>query len=183
MGVSCFEIEKCEPASARWIAFRTRECKRHLRADRRREPLATVKTKDVAVLFCDCFGNSDIGATSEFSHPLAGSPKLFRVSCDQVRHSTIDQRLITRTEQRARSTVSHREWTTVDISRRCKQICERALMYSRQTAVSLLVSCSNYSMLRRNALSHTPQWCQLDLVDAVSPRIPLREPRLIQPVS
>src|SRR5215213_5833201 len=117
MLVSRFEIEEREPASTGPIPFRTRECKRHLRRNCRREPLATVESIRVRarLLFRDCFGETNVGAARELRHPLTGSPKLFWIARDQVWHCPIDQSLVTGIEQRACGAVSHCEWTTVDI--------------------------------------------------------------------
>src|SRR4029079_5828488 len=96
-----------------------------------------------------------------------------RITRRQVWYRTIDQRLISGTEKSPRGAVSHREWTTVNIRRRCEEVSQRTLMHARQTSVLLLVRRSNHAMLGGNALSHTPKRRQLDLVNAISPRVPL----------
>src|SRR5215203_3812114 len=56
-------------------------------------------------------------------------------------------------------------------------------MHSRKTSMLLLVSSGHYAVLGSDALSQTPQRGQLDFIDAISPRVPLRQGWFVQPVS
>ena len=55
-------------------------------------------------------------------------------------------------------------------------------MDSGEAAVPALISCGDDAMLGGDAFRHTPQRSQLDVVNAISPRIPLRQHRLIQSI-
>src|SRR5688572_2031814 len=100
-----------------------------------------------------------------------------------MRHCAIDKCLVTRTQQRPRRTVRHREGTTVNIRRWRKQICQCTLMHPGKAAMLLFVSNSHDAMLDRDPFSDTPQRRHFDLIDAIPPRVPLRQPRFIQAIS
>jgi len=46
----------------------------------------------------------------------------------------------------------------------------------------MLVRSCNNTMLHGNSFCFTPEWCDFDLVDAIAPRVPLRETWFIQPI-
>src|SRR5690349_7087299 len=94
MLISRLERRQRKRATTGRSAVGTRERQRHLRRNRRREPLATVESIPSRILLRDRFRDSNVRATREFSHPLTGSPKLIRIARDQMRHRAINQSLI-----------------------------------------------------------------------------------------
>src|ERR1041385_6681241 len=100
-----------------------------------------------------------------------------------MRRGGLDQILISRDQQRSRGAVCHGKRATVNISRWREEIREHALMDSRGTTVLAFVSRGHDSVLDGDAFSYFPQRSELDFVDAISPRVPLRQPGFIQTVS
>src|SRR5213078_5072714 len=100
--VAQFNIEKSKPTPTRGIAFRSRECERNSRVDRRGKPLRSIQAPGfesyvsslLVLLLCDRLRETYVGTAGEFGHPLAGSPKVRRVATDQVRHYAINQLLV-----------------------------------------------------------------------------------------
>src|SRR5688500_9820461 len=56
-------------------------------------------------------------------------------------------------------------------------------MHARQTAMLLFVRSRNHAVLDCDALRNAPQRRQLDLVDAIPPRVPLRHTWFVQTIS
>src|SRR5262249_26034993 len=94
----------------------------------------------------------------------------------------INQHLIPRSNQRSCGTVCHRQRTTINISRRREEVSERALMYSRKAAMVLFISSGDDTELYCYRLGPSPEWGQLNSVNAISPGVPLGECGLVQTI-
>ena len=74
--VADLDVEHRQALAARRIALRPRQRQRHLRGDRRGEPLAAVQAPAaVAVLHGARLGAADVGAAGGLGHPLAAGPE------------------------------------------------------------------------------------------------------------
>src|SRR5579885_772945 len=99
-----------------------------------------------------------------------------------MRHDALDEGLVARSDERAGRAVGHRERATVDVGRGREEVCERALMNARVRAVPSLVSRGDDAKLRGEAFGDAPERRDFDAVNALAPRVPLRQARLAEAV-
>ena len=182
LGVAQLDVEHREALAARGVALGPRERERHLRGDRRGEPLATVQPPGRAVLHGARLGTADVRSAGGLGHPLPAGPERRGIARGQVRHGARDQRLVARLEQRARRAVGHRERAGVDVRRRMEEIHLRELLDARVAPVGALVGRRDEAVAQREPLGLAPQRRHLDRVDPVAPGVPLHEARLVEPV-
>ena len=140
-----------------------------------RQPSASVRSARVRVV-----PTSDPPVDSVIHWPLVQA--LQWVPTRQARHGTLDQWLVPRHQERARRPIGHRERTGIDIRRRMKKIDRCELMDARITTVRALIRNGDQTMLRGQLRSALPQRRDHDLIDAIAPRVPLHQPRLVQPI-
>jgi hypothetical protein len=85
-------------------------------------------------------------------------------------------------DERTRRAIGHGERAGVDVGRRVEEVNLCELLDPGQVAVAPFVGGRDQPVLECETLRLAPQRRELDGVDAVAPGVPLREPRLVQPV-
>lgn len=128
---------------------------------------------------CDGFRQADITSARTLGHPLTACPGDIRVTAEQSRQCTFDEGAVFSGEERAGSSVRHREWTGVHVPRGIEHVRECELMNTRQRAALALVRSCDNAFFRCDALCLFPKRCELDPIDALSPCIPLLKHGLV----
>jgi hypothetical protein len=134
------------------------------------------------VLDRDRLALAHVGAAGGLRHPLSARPEACGIARGEARDRAIDQRLVARSEQRARGAVGHRERARVDVARGAEQIRERELVQSRVRAERGLVRRGDHAVLGHELRAALPERRHDDLVDALAPRRPLHELRIAQAI-
>ena len=134
----------------------------------------------VAVELRDGLALRDVGAAGALGHPLAARPHRRRIARREQRDvADRSSALVAAREQRARRAVGHRERARVDVERRAEHVDDRELMRARVRAEPRLVAGRDHAVPRGEHLRLAPQRRDLDPIDAIAPRIPLGQHRLV----
>jgi hypothetical protein len=112
--------------------------------------------------------------------PLVQKPR--GVAAGQPRNGALDQRRVAGIQQRACRAVGHGERAGVDVGGRREQVGQGELVDPREPAVLLFIGGGHDAALGGGALGLAPDARGIDPVDPLAPGIPLRQPRLLQPV-
>ncbi len=155
--VARFDVEECQPVGASGCAFWSGERERHVRVDRRGEPLAAVQPPaavDPRARSFRVFETSEPPLVSVIHCPeiqcCAGS----RVSsCGSARSISC---AIAGGLDRRRRAVAHRERAGVELAGAMKQVDERKLVHARTRAERWLVSGRDEAEARRDRLRGAP---------------------------
>ncbi len=179
LGIARLQMEQCQAAPARAVAFRARQRQRDVGSRGGGKPLAAEQPPNAVIVAASHrLRQANVRATGGFRHPLPAGPRAGRIATGQARHHTFDQRRVASGQQHLGGTVGHRQGTVVNVSGGAEQICQGILDHTRILRELALISGGDESVLQRQFTRTLPQRRQLDVVDAVAPSVPLGELRL-----